>query len=764
MRKRLICLMAVFLFCGIGHDAFAQLSYLTSTMGGSSYEVCLQGNHLYVGAANTLVTFPIIGPNHTPGAPTDSIRLRSNIDQIIEHNGFLYVCANHDGLYKFDLTNPAKPIAVAHFIPNSRNESIYDIAFRGDSLIVAAKHKLQYLRDSGSSITFIADIFSTTGDERIHGVDLRGNLIAFTVGFSKTPAPDEGVYLFDANTFLQVGFYNESEGDAWDVYFGQSTPLLHVMGGNDVGTFNGLYYVLDYTNPASLQLALKDTLLGFIPSMAMPMSAKLIHDTIYIATQGAVKNVPFPPNLDGYVFVYDATSPSNVHYIEDINAGLYHFDIDIDPSTSVMYVASEWYGVLAVDIYDIHNEVRLDQKLTGGWCHGSAFAKDRLAQASEGFGMQLYDMSVRQNPILIAEDTAIGFCRAISMDDSARYVFGWYLTNEKLRVFDARNGTLLGSISGPPFEAIEDDWQKARQKGNRIAVIQDPTLPDLNITKRIYLADISNPTQPSILKIKTKSYLRDLLFLPSGELVALAHDSIIVLNPNDLTTIHSVAPQFILLQRFKAMALSGDTLSVFMEGYNEGILKYYVNPSTHHLTFVNASSFPLNVTIDERVFMATDDTVLYISSSLDSLKAVDLHAPHAQLAVYDHSADFVWDHLWGVHDLYYSQGLLVLNEYMGQTSIFGAPTMVAIPEEMPQLQVRCHPNPTSGSFVVDWDGGFPMHVRAYDLGGRLRGEWPVMRPHAVLDASGWPDGLYVLQWAGAQKSGTTKLVIQSGRR
>lgn len=208
------------------------------------------------------------------------------------------------------------------------------------------------------------------------------------------------------------------------------------------------------------------------------------------------------------------------------------------------------------------------------------------------------------------------------------------------------------------------------------------------------------------------------------------------------------------------MALSGDTLSVFMEGYNEGILKYHVNPSTHHLTFVSASNYPLNATIDERVFMATDDSLLYLSSNIDSLKAVSLHAPHTRVAVFDHSADFVWDRYWGVHDLYYSQGLLVLNEYMGQSSIFGAPTVVSATEPAPQMRVRAYPNPSGSKFALEWSGGFPLQVQVHDMSGRLVGEWANLLPNEPLDASLWPTGIYALQWTGLQSHGLIRIVRQ----
>ena len=64
------------------------LSKLSTTDGGSAYEVCYYNNYLYAGCANTLEVFGLTGPNNTPDSARVKIRLLSNIDYIVVHNGF----------------------------------------------------------------------------------------------------------------------------------------------------------------------------------------------------------------------------------------------------------------------------------------------------------------------------------------------------------------------------------------------------------------------------------------------------------------------------------------------------------------------------------------------------------------------------------------------------------------------------------------------------------------------------------------------------
>jgi hypothetical protein len=736
--------------------SFAQnpLNYLASTKGGSCYEVCYNNGYLYAGCANTLMVFPTNGPNYTPGAATDSIRLLSNIDYITARNGFLYVCANHDGLWKFDLNNPAQPAAVAHYKPAAPNESIYDVAFYGDSLLVAAKTKVNLLKDNGSSFTLLGTVATYTGTTtRVRGVDIKDTLLAFTVGYSASNSQD-GVYVYSLETLQQLGYYHDTQGDPQDVCFGQNTTFLHVMGGTLPNLIDGQYYALDYSVLPTLSVAFTQTISGYgaVGSISQPMNGKLINDTLYISTQGAVE-----PGYSGstpltcQIYVYDAHG-SNISYLTSIYGGLYHFDCDINPATRTMYVASEWYGVLTLDVSDIYSEFQKKRTNTGGWCHGSAQAKNKLAEASEGFGLRLFDVTNMQSPVYIAEDTTRGFCRAISISDSADYVYAWFLTGAKLRVRSGNNLSFVKDTTGNLL--FPSDFKKSRYHNGKLAVIEEYGL--LGGSHNILSADVSNPLQASITAVRNKNNVVDLAYHSGGDLMALANDSLLVLDAATLATLTSIKPPLGGLQPYKALAISNDTIYVLYQGVGAGIARYLYNPGLHTLSYLSA--LPL-ATASNRIHLACDNSLLYVSGTLDSLKAVT-KASLTKLSVYDHGADFVLDNLWGNTDLYYRKGYLFLNEYMGQTSIFGPSNTTAMQVAFEKNMLSVYPNPATDYFTINTGTKEECMVSIYDSQGRLMYVADVRAEKFVLGTSGFHRGMYfvIVNTNGKEKS--SKLLIE----
>lgn len=741
------------------------LSRLSTTDGGSTYEVCYNNGYLYAGCANTLKIFSLNGPNHTPDSMRFKLRLLSNIDYITVHNGFLYVCANHDGLYKYNISNPIAPVQIAHYVPKNLNESVYDIGFYGDTVFVAAKTRVTMLSDSNSTFTYRGTVTTYTGtNSRVMGIDVKDSLLAYTVSY--TPSNNQtGVYLHNIkNNNALLDFYHDASSNPYDVSFGQNTKLLHVMGGtyNTLLSDSGRYYALDYTNPGSMAMQFSQTIKGFLPfgAFSCPMSATIINDTVYVSTQGGV--VPAytaTMTLTGQIYVFKATATNSVSLLTTVYGGLYHFDCDIDVATKTMYVASEWYGVLTVDINNLYNEISRGKTLTGGWCHGSANAKDRLVEASEGYGVRLYNTSVMQSPQLIKEDTTVGFCRAISLSDSADYVYGWFLTGNRLRVLDGNNLNYIGGINVDPGVALPADFQKSRHLGNKVAVIEDPGLG----TNKFIVADVTNPAAPVVLNIRPKANANDLLFHPvTTDLITCSEDSLIVFNSTTMAKLSGVqVPAGPILQQYRSFTLLNDTLYVNYTGLGAGIAKYAYSPGSHSLTYITAGVFPMASTY--RTFMANDGNLLYIGSTIDSLKAITRTIPYTKVAVYNHGADYFQDNLWGTMDLYYNKGYLFLNEYMGQTTIFGPPTSTTGIEEAvnsKQLTGHVYPNPAHDFVTIKTNGKDDCLVKIYDASGKLIYIADAFSDKVRVDISGLQPGFYFAQITSEGKTSTSKFIVE----
>lgn len=754
-KKAIFALLACFFFFLFSSSFLMSqgpLNVLSHTKGGAAYEIRLHNNLLFVGAANTLMVYDLSGPNNTPGSLLFEERFGSNIDQLLVHNGYLYMCANHDGLYKLDVSNPNSITVVAHRPASNPNEAVYDVGFKGDSIFVAAKQKLLLLRDDGNSFAFLTAIDSVSDDARIRGLDLKGNLLAYTVAYSTSNALD-GIYLRDASSLQQIGFYNQPVGDPLEVYFGQQTDLLHVMGGN-FNLFRGFYYALNYSNPAAMYEVYSDTIEGggITATVPSPMSAEIINDTVYVATQGGLpRGITFP--VSGQVFVYDATSSNTVSPVEDLYAGLYHFDIAIDPATRLMYVASEWYGVLTMDINDLQNEVDLGQTRTGGWCNGSAFVNGRLFEASEGFGVRLFDVSDPETPVWLAEDTTVGFSRAVSLSDSADYAYGWFLTNDQFRVYDANTLAPLGSIYWG-LQLIAE-FRKSRIMGSQVAVVQELGLGN----NRLLIADVTDPNAPMLQHTRPEFRLKDLIWHPSGRLLALSGDSLLVFDTSNMSLVDGERRPNGFNPSYGGFAYSMDTLYVYYRtNLSSSILRYHVDPATAVLTYVDDAPFVMEGV--ERVHMAVDDSLLYLTSTLDPLLAVEKTAPHNTVASYRHSGDFIRDNLWGVTDLYRAEDYLILNHYFGQTTIFGPPTPVGTLEPVDLQEPVAYPSPAEDRLRIRLVAGVDNKVSVMDLQGRE--VWRGMSSGDVveLNVAQWPQGLYFVTVEAAGKRSLGKVLVR----
>ncbi len=749
-------LLAALYFSGF-FPGFAQtpLSFVSATTGGSTYEVCYYDDYLFAGCANTFRVYDLTGSDDTPNNILWEERFISNIDQMLVNDGYLYICANHAGLFKYDVTNPAVPVLVAQYIPVDLSESIYDVAFYEDSLLVAAKNKLLVL-DAGS-LDLLSVYATYPGDSRIRGLDVKDSLLAYTVAYPLFFNPDAGVYLVDLTTMTELDFYQNTASAQCEVYFGQNTELLHVLGGSySILNTDGTYFALNYSDPSNLFLAYDDTIHGLIAlgSFAAPMSAFLINDTIYISTLGGGPfGYVFPaPGFYGQVYVYDATNASSIQYLTDIYAGLYHFDSDYNPANRKMYVASEWYGILTIDINDIYAEIDHGKTLTAGWCHGSAQRGDYLAEANEGYGMRLFNVSDRTNPILIDEDTTVGFCRAVAMDNAPDYIYGFFLTGKHFRVFEAATLDPVSDTTIEPMFTSIANFQNARYFNNRVAVIEEISL---SANYRIVVMDVSDPFNPFVENKKQCNKAQQLEWLSDGNLLACSKDSLVVYDPATMVILDAYPN--VAGQNFKAVAESDDTVFIFDSGTSDQISKFYYNATTDNLNFISSVVHPM--VSNQRILMATDDTLLYIASSLDSLKALEILQPHNEVAVYNHGADHYLDAFWGVQDLYYNEGYLFLNEYMGQTTILRtAPFDDSGIDSEETSGLLIYPNPASHYVVADIP--FSGYLSLCTMDGRKVLVEPVFKGEFTLDVNRLNAGIYLIELEGNSGTCKTRLVVE----
>lgn len=735
-----------------------KLSFISATTGAACYEVCYYNNFLYAGAGNTLLVY-----NTATGSPPYTklfeYRFTSNIDNIQVYKSNMYVSANHAGLSKWSLSNPAQPQLITKYAPANLNEAAYDVAFYGDTVFAAFKTKVVVLKDNGTSFQLITSLDAQTGNTRIRGVAVKGNLLAFTVAYSAGNSVD-GVYIYNAKTLTQLSYKQQTYCDPEDVVFGQNTNLLHVLGGTQSYASlgldpSGLFYSFDITNPSSPVEVYRDTLPGiYFLAVAEPMNAEIRNDTVYIATQSALDmHYKSGDPLTGHTYIYDCTNPSNIKLLNSVYAGLWHFDVALD--NKKMHVASEWYGVKTLDISDIYNEVDLGNTRTGGWNLGSDKYGNKLVVAQEGFGFKLYDISNISSPTLINSKIDTGFCFKTIFSKNGNYIFGLYYTGDDFRVFDPNTLALVASI--PLGTGLTNDYQKVYVWNDKVAVFQKSGL-----TYILYVVNVANPLNPVVEKSVTLNNMTDIYADQNGKLFVSTKDSLSVLDMNNnLQKLVTILPPNNTFNDFTTVTEYKDTVYAYISGLAGGLAKYHFT-GTQLVQLGGLTTLP----VANPKHIAADSFALYVNYHTEGLYAFK-KSTITQTGYYMHGSEFIFSNQWGPQDLYCKDNLLFLVEYMGQTSIFSGddnfPLSVNNTSGTLNNYFTIYPNPSAGiiNIISNQRSQGNRIIRIFNLQGQSLYEKNLDQNETTINITGIKNGLYLAELLSPSGRQITKLVIDN---
>lgn len=699
----------------INAQTSGSLYYLSSTTGAGCYEIEYHNHRIYAGAGNTLLVYDTT-LNATPGSIAFEYRFTSTISDIKFRGNYMYIAVNHAGLSVWDVSGTV-PVLTDEFQPTNLTEAAYDIAFKGaDTIFVAYKSKMAIFSFNGSALSLLSTFATQVSGTYVMGCDVKNNLLAFvTAAFDTTAAGNSrtGVHICDAvNPATQYSFFQQDSCDPEDVMFGQNTDLLHVMGGTDSWASTnsvGIYYALNISNPALPSLIFLDALPhSFFFNIAQPMNGELRNDTLFIATQGAWdQNTSLP--LHGYVYAYDCTN-NNVSFINELDAGLWHFDLALDGNR--MFIASEWYGVKTLDISDIMNEVDLGNTLTGGWNLSADVYGNRLVLANEGYGFKYFDFTNPMQPTLLRPKVDTGFCQGISFSKDGSHIFGWYYTVDDFRVFDTTsNFNVTASV---PLTSIADYFDPC--------TYQDFAIADQRIGFNHYFVsmDVSNYNAPFMdtTFLMGGILYRDMCVTNDGYLYVATTGTIKVydLNNNYALVTSTNAPLF---QTFSCIAVYNDTLYTYIDNGTQGIRKYFFNGAT--LSFISGNTA---LTVQKPKFIAVDSFGLYADYQEEGLYAYDKNTM-AQIGYYRHSMEFYRPTYWGQQQLFCKQGYIFDVEYQGQTSILTMNSLLTSQTDNPEMSdenLSCYPNPVAAGeelIIVDPDAQVATTVEIFDAQGRL---------------------------------------------
>ena len=681
-------IMILTLRIGIAQDS---LQFLSATSGAASFEVEYENGYLYGGSGSTLQIFDVSNVNSPPYPMIYSFRYRSIIDDIKIRGDFLYIAANHDGVSKWDISNPQNPVYLYDFKPSELEEAAYDISFLGDSLFVGFDTRVVLLWDNGNLFQEIGSIPRQSPNGTIRGGDLKDSVYAFVEAYGGN---QDGVYLVNAYTLDSLSFFSQTFSDPENLLFGKNTDLLHVLGGGQVRvnplSAQGLFYSLDISDPLNPILAYEDTLDGiFLLGIAAAMNGEILNDTIYIATQAAMDiNYQFPDPFRGHLYAYDVTDPDSIEIITSIDAGLWHFDLAFQGRN--LHVASEWFGIETTNLDDIMNPNYLGRTLTGGWNWGSAAYGNTLIVAQGGYGFKKFDITDKSNPVLVKEHFGQGFCKGVSISPDGKYLYGFYLTGDSFRIFDLETLDSLGAYGPLVGDRINRNW------GNLALTYSDPTIGG----KKISILDVTNPAQP-LLDTTITGKISDMLVDENGKLFISKNGRIDIHDmANFYTHLVGVGPG--IFKQYGPIAKYKDTLFAYVSNQELMRLIFSFDGTNYHLKQDTSIALPF----DRPKFLAADSFGVYVAYVEEGLYAFNKR-DMIQTGFYRHGLGFLFEDQWGLQDVFCQDEYIYLTEFFGQTTILtndnGKLTSIESSFDNSTSQIVVFPNPVSESdnLIID---------------------------------------------------------------
>lgn len=720
--------IVLFLICAGLLKAQDSLRFLSATTGAACQSIKYHNGYLFTGTGSTLRVYDISAG--IPYAMVFEYRYRSAIMDLLINNDYLYVAANHDGMSKWDISDPVHPLKIFDIPTDIISDGTQDVSLSGDTIFLAQYSKMSAYKDYVTTFAKIADFGNTNGFGYITGADIKNGIVAYTVT-SLWGAPN-GVNLYNAHSFAFISFYHQPFCYPENVIWGKNNSLLHVLGGTN--STDGYFYTLDVSNLSSPQLVYGDTVLGaaFGVAIANPNNAENINDTIYISDWGGLQ-----PN-DGsncYIRVYDATDPSHVHRIAYIPAGLWHFDLAVAPPK--IYVASEWYGIKTVDISDLLNPVDEGNTLTGGWNTGSDVFGDYLLVGNEGFGFKLYSISDKTNPVLVNVNNDPGFVMKARFSADGNYIYTANSTYQGFRVYRRDSLIETGFIQ----EAVANE---------RLKVYGNKVYGYLNFSgKFLKIADVSDPYHPQ-LDTSVAMEISDMFIDVTGKLFIANTTNILVYDVANGNFQQVTSLALASNQDATTLAVYDNEVYVFIT--NKGLVKYRMDfdGANYSLNELATITLPNN----SPDFMAADFFGLYLGYRLKGLFAYNRQTL-AQTGYYRTGLSYrEYTQQYGIQDLFCKDGLIVLVEYHSQTSLltndnnFTRVKQIISPPD--DCSIIVHPNPFSDHCTIEYPYGKSLYI--YDMPGNMIG--PGAKKEIIDNLT---PGIYILEAEGCRPEKLVKI-------
>ena len=454
---------------------------IATTKGGPANAVAYYQGFIYAGCGATLAVYDARPGQTAPYQRRFAVHLGSRINELRVRNGKLYVAQHHGGISRWDLGRPESPQQDGSFKLQGAKIPAYSISLSHDTAIVAFSDRIVVLQEEegvGSGFKFLYS-FGKLGKDggRITAGDVRGAWYACVTGWENSYYRT-ALFLYNWRTGKRVHFYPRKFGNAMDVLWDERYQMLHVAGGRNPETGEGLYFAVMVGDRGGLREVFADT----IPNGdALRLYQK--DGEVWLTTDGGRAG----ECKAGQIRLYEAADSVTVRrsgYLRAIKAR------DIAFGKDRIHVAASNSGILhiapsSISARPCRPAPTPDITMTGAGCTSADRFGDRLVVTAPGYGMGIYDLSYPRRPVpLYHLNMAHSAYKVIfSEDGEYLYVLHKGKGGNWLEVRETESWRQVGKVYG--------QWghEQMERYGKRIYLLRAGG-------KGFDIVDVSRPRQP----------------------------------------------------------------------------------------------------------------------------------------------------------------------------------------------------------------------------------------------------------------------------
>lgn len=353
-------------------------------IGGSVVSTVVQGAYAYVGAGSRLLILNVADPGHPVLVGRTAVF--PNVVQDVAVAGiYAYVATGASGLRVFDVSDPAKPVAMGEY---NTPGSARSVAVAGSFAYVADRELGLRVIDVADPATPVeAGFYDTPGNAR--GVAVAGEQVYVADGLN-------GLRVFDVSnpsTPISVGVL-DTPGEAMNVAL--------VDGLAYVADYDSGLRIIDVTNTATpVSVGFYDT-----PELAMDVAIAGAH--AYVADERSGMRV------------IDITNPA-----EPVEASFFSIPghaYGVTSAGNYIYLSDFYFGLRVIDISSPEAPVQAGMHNVSGYGYGIATVGSYAYLTAGINGLRVIDVTDPASPVEVGADESLQEARNVVVAGTYAYV------------------------------------------------------------------------------------------------------------------------------------------------------------------------------------------------------------------------------------------------------------------------------------------------------------------------------------------------------